>query len=70
LTQKNNYNLKNIIKTYELTTIKKKSGWSYLPKLIISPKRIIEDNIVIMRASGVDMARNTGPFFSITHVIK
>jgi len=46
------------------------SGWNYLPKLIILPKRIAEERIVIIRASGVDMARNTGPFFSITHVIK
>lgn len=47
-----------------------RSGWNYLPKLIISPKRNIEERIVIIRASGVDIARNTGPFFSMTHVIK
>jgi hypothetical protein len=42
----------------------------YLPKVMISPKRIAEENIVMMRAKGVDMARKTGPFFSRTHACK
>lgn len=37
---------------------------------MISPKRIAEDSIVIIRAKGVDMARKTGPFISITHACK
>jgi hypothetical protein len=37
---------------------------------MISPKRIAEENIVMMKAKGVDMARKTGPFFSRTHACK
>lgn len=43
---------------------------NYLPKLIISPRRIAEEHIVMIKANGFDMARNTGPLFSITHVCK
>lgn len=35
-----------------------------------SPKKIAEQNIVMIRANGVDMARKTGPFFSMTHVCR
>lgn len=41
-----------------------------LPKVIISPKINVEEKMVIMRDSGVAMARNTGPFFSITQACK
>lgn len=42
----------------------------YLPNVIISHKRNTEAIVVKINARGVDMAKNTGPFFSITHACK
>lgn len=42
----------------------------HLPRLIVSPKMKAELKMVKAKANGWDMAKNTGPFFSITHACK
>lgn len=39
----------------------------YLPKVMVSPKMNADIMRVMTMISGVVMAKNTGPFFSITH---
>lgn len=41
----------------------------YLPKVTISHRRNEEKRMVITTASGVDMARKTGPLSSMTQVV-
>lgn len=42
----------------------------YLPRVMISHRRIEDKIIVKTKVNGVDMAKKTGPFFSITHACK
>lgn len=64
--------LKKKIENFRTTENSSEGRWlmNNLPKVIISPKINVEEKMVIMRDSGVAMARNTGPFFSITHACK
>ena len=44
--------------------------FAYLPMLTSSPKRNEAMTMVKTRLSGIDMDRNTGPFFSITQICR
>ena len=44
--------------------------WRYLPRLTSSPSRNEAMAMVKTRLSGIDMDRNTGPFFSITQICR
>lgn len=44
--------------------------WCYLPRLTSSPSRNEAIAMVKTRLSGIDMDRNTGPFFSITQICR